>query len=379
MAMGAALDSFNPDRLRLARTFRGASQSELAAALDIAKSFLSDIERGAKRPSEVVLKVLAQHLGFEESFFRTNSAEPLTETEFHFRKRKTTPVGVRSRALSHGTLFLECVDQIETELRLPPNSLPDLRAHRDEPTDELADRCRIAWGVGLNNPIASLVRTAERAGVITTHFGGYAEKVDAFSRAGRRDIVVMNLAKRSASRSIFDLAHELGHLVLHRGRQTGDPLTEQEADRYAGALLLPRRAFLLEFPRQRHSINWDGLVRMKQRWRVSIAATLHRAYDLELIDAGRYRSAQKYIRWKGWHKGEPAEPPREEPELIRLCLERLRQRHGEDPMKILGRRLRWSPSTVAEVVGVPWHPPRPTAPGGPDDRKVVALPLRPPR
>ena len=56
--------------------------------------------------------------------------------------------------------------------------------------------------------------------------------------------------KEAGIRIRFDAAHELAHLVLHRWieqAELADPKTlkriEAEADRFAGAFLLPRKSF----------------------------------------------------------------------------------------------------------------------------------------
>ena len=118
------------------------------------------------------------------------------------------------------------------------------------------------------------------------------EKIDAFSWAGIRDIVVLNPVKASSSRSRFDLAHECGHLVMHRGMETGTPEREDQANRFAAAFLLPRAGFAREYG-HRPRLSWGHLRDLKKRWGVSLAALVRRAYDLRLIGAREYQRAYK--------------------------------------------------------------------------------------
>jgi Zn-dependent peptidase ImmA (M78 family) len=72
--------------------------------------------------------------------------------------------------------------------------------------------------------------------------------VDAFSfwRANRPFIFV-NTAK-SAERVPFDLAHELGHVLLHRGwGRPRPPGYEHDADVFAANLLMPADAVYAHF------------------------------------------------------------------------------------------------------------------------------------
>ena len=46
------------------------------------------------------------------------------------------------------------------------------------------------------------------------------------------------------------------------------------------------------------------MLELKKRWKVSFAAMIHRAYDLNLIDAIKYRNAYIYLRKSGQSKVE---------------------------------------------------------------------------
>jgi len=203
-----------------------------------------------------------------------------------------------------------------------------------------------------------MTRVLENAGAVVTRFSGRAPKVDAFSRHGeRRAYVVLNSDKQSSCRSVWDMGHECGHLVLHRGARPDVDQREREAHYFAGALLLPRRAFMREY--RRGSIDWPLLFDLKQRWRASVAAILHRAFDLELIDAERYRRANLLLRKRGWHRGEPYEPDPEEPETIRLALNILEQRKDKPPKEI-ARLLHWRTEVLEAVTGFVFDEPNET-------------------
>ncbi|MCH6544747.1 MAG: ImmA/IrrE family metallo-endopeptidase, partial [Deltaproteobacteria bacterium] len=86
--------------------------------------------------------------------------------------------------------------------------------------------------------------------------------VDAFSFwHGARPCIFLNPSKRSASRSRFDIAHELGHLVLHADAAPGSPIHEKEANAFASAFLLPRETFGSECPTQ---LSWSDFWKLKE-------------------------------------------------------------------------------------------------------------------
>src|SRR5262249_355624 len=149
---------------------------------------------------------------------------------------------------------------------------------------------------------------------------GISQRVDAFSRAGQRSIIVLN--DKTSSRSRWDIAHELGHLVMHAGQGAEIADGETQADAFAAAFLMPAAGFASEFPSARR-INWEALSRLKARWRVSLAAMIRRAVDLRIIDAMSYRYAYKVMSMRGWLKLEPYEFQAEEPELIGVALNEL--------------------------------------------------------
>jgi Zn-dependent peptidase ImmA (M78 family) len=171
-----------------------------------------------------------------------------------------------------------------------------------------------------------MTRAVENAGVLVTRCST-SDKVDAFSRsASGRKVIIVNESK-GATRTRWDIAHELGHLVLHGGMVTGDEETERQANRFASAFLMPPASFAREFPRMAR-IEWEALFRLKDRWGTSLAAIIRTAKDLSLLSAVHYTSAYKYISWNGWTKNEPREPPLEQPESVREALEILENDGG---------------------------------------------------
>jgi hypothetical protein len=77
-------------------------------------------------------------------------------------------------------------------------------------------------------------------------------------------------------------------------------MTEREAKRFAGALLLPPADFdtaMTTLPQLRDSIA------LKSSWGVSIAALVYRAYELNYIDDRRRRALR--IQISKWRQDEP--------------------------------------------------------------------------
>ncbi len=293
--MREAPKRFTGARLRLARQRRGRSQVELGALVNVSHAFIGYLEAGHKSPSPLLLEALGQALEVENEFFTLPAPEEFRDEECHFRRRQSTPVGARTQVLAHATLFSEFVEYLEGFLELPPQQIPTIRVSVVDQIEQAAERCRQQYGLGRDVPVTNMARVLERAGVPITRFEGLSDKVDAFSRFGRRSLVVLN--DKTASRSRWDMAHELGHLVMHAGIAGEAANIEQQAHRFAAAFLLPRSAFLREFPVARHW-SWEPLLRFKARWRVSVGAIIRRAFDLG--PSGTVRPTRVSVREGGF-------------------------------------------------------------------------------
>jgi Zn-dependent peptidase ImmA (M78 family)/transcriptional regulator with XRE-family HTH domain len=346
------LEDFAGERLRIARTFQGRTQAHLAAQLDVTQQFVAQLERGRKQPNAMLVGALGDVLGFEPEFFYGAPLTEFTDAECNFRRRRTTPISVRARALAFGTLFGQLLQYLRSQLQLPKQDVPHIRVSALEEIERAAEHCRMHWGLGLDLPIKNVVRVMERAGVPVTKCPGIGAKVDAFSRAGEPSVLV--LTEKPASRCRYDVAHECGHLVLHHGEPTGTADVEAEANRFAAALLLPRAGFAREFPQARHR-GWEGLFRVKQRWRVSLAAIIRRAAELSLIGGAEYLRLYKELSARGWLKHEPHEFEHELPEILPRALDLLRESFGLE-RKEVAHVLGWRSATFAAITGLEQSP-----------------------
>lgn len=337
-------------KLRLARSFNGISQADLAGRLGVTGAYISQVESGTKNPSEIMLGAICETLGFEMEYFYVPLVNEFRDEECHFRKRVTTPASLRNRMLAHGTLFASVVSYLDDALELPAPSVPEIKVSSVEEIERAAEKCRDQWDLGQDVPIVNMIRVLENAGVVITTFFAESEKIDAFSRNGQRPIIVLTTDKDSSSRTVFDTAHECGHLVMHNGMETGSPELESEADRFASAFLLPRKGFVREFPRS-FRMDWAALLAMKRRWHTSVAAIVRRAFDLRMINAEQYQRAYKYIYSRGWNRNEPDEPERAHPELLEEAFSALEDSTGETPRDV-AKALGMHPRTFERVTGI---------------------------
>lgn len=314
MRMG---DTFAGEQLRLARLAHGFTLEELAGRVAATRQFLHQLETGAKAAPQGTVELLASELGVTEAFFYNRSQSPVHPEQCHFRKQATTPVSITSQVLARGTLFDTMVSRLDSALRLPVVDFPQRAVSSMEDIEDAAEACRLHWKLGLTGPITNMMRVVENAGAVVGYFGGVSERVDALSMDRPRPLIIRSEAKPAACRLRFDLAHECGHLVMHRGVHTGCRETEGQAHRFASAFLLPRTAFAQEFPRSRY-LNWPAIYAIKLRWKVSVRAIIRRAFDLRLITAAQYKTGNIHLNKTGQSKVETHDDQivTEQPELL---------------------------------------------------------------
>ena len=275
---------FAGSSLRLARTFSGLTLEELAEQVGKSKQFIHKLETNIDKPTELLTDQLANCLDVYPEFFYEIKIDPIAEDQFHFRKLRTTKVAVKQKALAKGEIFKRIVDFCDERLDLPKYGFIERSVSSLEDIEAAAEELRQHFGLG-SGPIQNITRVAENAGTFVTTFRDISSEVDALSISAARPIIVRNESDRYCCRLRFDIAHEIGHFVMHSGIQTGDRVTESEANRFGGAFLLPRSIFAKEFPVSSSGrISWKSLSEIKLRWRASKSAMLMRARQLELID-----------------------------------------------------------------------------------------------
>jgi Zn-dependent peptidase ImmA (M78 family)/transcriptional regulator with XRE-family HTH domain len=347
---------FNGAQLRTARHFWGMTLQEIADAISTTRQFISQLETGKAQPgrSDAIVQALANVVEVHPDFLFRSEREQVHEEQAHFRKPAATKASTRQMVLARGSIFGQVVDFIAKRVRLPEVNIPEhLDCTSAEQIERAAELTRVHWGLGLG-PISHMVRVVERAGIVVAFFNEASAQVDALSIASKRPIIVRNDAKKSHFRQRFDIAHELGHLVLNEGQVTGDRKTETEANRFASAFLLPRSTFAKAFPREGTRLDWAGIRQLKLAFGASKAAILYRARSLDLIEENQYRSAIITLKNRGEaiEEAEDGLIANEISELTPKSLYVLRNAHGTS-FADLAKALLISPDFLKQIVTRP--------------------------
>ena len=193
-------------------------------------------------------------------------------------------------------------------VELPPVTLPEVRfdfeRDNDEKIEQIADELREFWNVGFG-PLTDLGPILEYNGIILIEENVGCDDMDAVSRwQGGRPFILYAAEEQSNPRKLFNLAHELGHVVLHTSIEVNSKILdrmEHQANRFAGALLMPRKTFAREVA----NTSIDYLISMKGRWRVAVAAMVYRCKELKILNADQVKYIWKQMNARNIRKKEP--------------------------------------------------------------------------
>lgn len=335
MTIGVA--NFSGGRLREARLARGLYMKSLGDLIGVTGTAISNYENGEDKPQPERVRQLAEQLKFPIEFFSSKPWNGSIEPVF-WRSRAAETKHAREMTEQRMKWLCETFAFLAAEvdfpsLKLPTLDLPDdFRLLTPERIESATNMLRRSWGLR-NLPIPDMILALENIGIPVTTLEISSDKQDGFcfrcSNLGRA-FVGINTYNVSSCRARLDAAHELGHIILHSKvtpEQERDPalrkILEQQAFRFAGALLFPREAFLSEVG----ALSLDYFCSLKKRWGISIAAMVSRALDLGLIDnEGRGAMFQTMARrrWRGPLR-EPFDDltvmPLERPRMLRRGVE----------------------------------------------------------
>ncbi len=328
------LKSFNGKRLKTARTLKGMSISELAEALEVQRQTISAYESGKICIRDFLkVKKMSQLLNFPIDFFLESNTELVKAApSTYFRSLLTTNKKYRYEQEIKIHFVSTIYAYLSEYITFPQVNLPDV--HDNDDIEDIAARLRECWDLGCG-PIDNLIFHAEQNGIILTSFATTTSDIDAFSQKinindEERYIVALSKNKNTAARLHFDVAHELGHIMLHDWEDDIENLSpsefrerEQQANDFASAFLLPKETFIKEIGVFADKLNY--YIELKKKWKVSVAAMIRRAKNLGLISYDKYQALMRQMQKLGIRKSEPLDDVlvTAQPSLLKTAVEML--------------------------------------------------------
>lgn len=339
--------SVNPEMLMLARDAAGKTQSELAKELGVQQATVSKMEAGLLGVTNEMVEMLAARLNVtKELFYQSDRIYGFNSTVFFHRKRATLPERILRRLHAFLNVTRMRIGRLIRGVEAQPEiHFPqlDLGEYQDDP-EEIARLVRGIWMVP-EGPIRNITECIEAAGgiVIRVPFG--SAKIDAISEwvPGYPPIFLVNAdSSISGERLRLTIAHELGHMVMHR---LPNPEMEEQANKFAAELLMPRRSIKGSLYR----LTFAKLLLLKGVWKVSMAALIRRARDLGTITEAQYKYWFINLGRKGYKLVEPDEIPPERAVRLLALVAYFRQ-HLNYGVEELRRLLFYSTSSDGEFV-----------------------------
>ncbi|WP_201786460.1 helix-turn-helix domain-containing protein [Neomoorella mulderi] len=229
---------------------------ELANRVGVSPQAISKYEGGLDIPSSGVLLRLAEALGVKvEYFFRTrrvNLSVPAYRKNSALRRKQEQTVLAQIQGWLERYLEIEALFPPGDAVRgfvLPEGVNPRITVL--EEAERVAEELRAAWQLGLAS-IENLTELLEDKGIKV----GLVDGVDGFDACtfmmeDNTPVIVMRRSL-AGDRQRFNLAHELGHIIL---RPEKGASAEKAAHRFAGAFLVPALAARRELGEQRQALS----------------------------------------------------------------------------------------------------------------------------
>lgn len=361
-----------PEKIKEAREGRGLRLEAFAEQLDVSKQAVAQYETGQISPSGEVMGKIVAVTGQPPAFFVTSRSRSGSPATPFWRSLKRMEQHHRKRITRRLEWARDIADYVEQFIHLPEIRLPPIEFdHIDGPSDEIeaaAEIMRDHWGLG-RGPIRDLAAVMETNGIILLREPVQCADMDAVSCwQGGRPFVLFAAEVSSGPRTAFNLAHELGHIVLHAGveinSQNLNPI-EKQANRFASALLLPQESFSQEI----FGTSIDHFKFLKQRWGVSISAMIYRCKDLGIFTTNQHQYLMKQMNSRGIRVREPYDEHFQvrDPEILAESIRMIVENEVQTKAQI-ELALNLNMSDVESICGVP---------SGYLDNRVVQFDLRP--
>ncbi|EEI83473.1 helix-turn-helix domain-containing protein [Anaerococcus tetradius] len=313
---------FNGEKLKTARTYRSMTLAELGKLIDLSKQTLSLYENNKGNPDFETIIKLSKVLKFPTNYFTQESNNNIKSGSTYFRALSTTTKKSRASEITRVEFIGSLYEALYNYIDFPELNLPTIYHDNEDLTDDYIEKIalelRNCWNLGLE-PIKNLQHVLESNGLIVVGVNVPDRKIDAYSQIINIDdyetyIIVLATGKKGKARINFDMAHELGHILLHPWTEDIETLSneefkerERQANKFASSFLLPRDTFLADCRKYPTELEYYRM--LKNKWETSIQAMLFRANELDVITNNQFQYLMRQVSSRGWRKKEPGDYP----------------------------------------------------------------------
>lgn len=304
----------NPRQLTFVREYRGYSQTELSSNIKgLSQSNLSKFEKGVGQLSDEVKQRIIDFLGFPKAFYEQSISNNVDNA--HYRKKLGLGKKEKEYIERSNKLIGYIIDQMSGSIDFPMFSLRAIDLEEDYTPEYVAQFTRRLIGI-TQGAIKDICSILEKYGIIIVEQYDYGDEFDgvSFITDGGIPVIIIN-GNRSNDRKRLDIAHELGHILMHLFPNIAIPNfrdKEKEAFKFAAEFLMPEK----EIKDSLSKLKLSYLMPLKQYWLTSMASIVHRAKDLGCIDKEWYQYLNVELSRRGYKKSEPGIVYMDRPQLF---------------------------------------------------------------
>ena len=294
------------DNLRRLRNIKRMNQAELAKKAGLSRPSYVDIENGNADPRSSTLINIANSLGVQlADFFKPLPS--LKHVRFRIAKNMSRrDENNREQLLQEIAEWLKDYNEIENILGKKQEY--GFAGYNKKDPIEAAKYARNLLGIGQKEAIRDICGLVEKAGIKIYLSGSGIKQYFGLSigiEDGGPAVCVRVGNDISVERQIFTLAHEVGHLLLHRGSYDKNEVKEnakedREADIFASHFLMPQEGFLNEWNDNNGSFLVNRILHVKRIFKVSYMTVLMRLRENKFAEDTIFqRFAVEYKRLYG--------------------------------------------------------------------------------
>ncbi|UJL46331.1 XRE family transcriptional regulator [Virgibacillus sp. NKC19-16] len=329
------------------RIMLGFSRKQLSEMLDVTEQAVWQYENNYTSPKmeivnelKSIFQVKAKYFYKKDVLHRYVKADNIPVMNIAYRS-KVMNVTSKTQAEAKHIAFLDSfINYLTAKVAYPTQKIIRLRNEvinylNSSNEDRETQIKHVAWLARQqlqfsNDTNDELMFLVEKSGVFIFE-KAIGDEIDAYSlwTKQERPFIILGNLKQSAVRRNFDIAHELGHLLLHYlveftslDRKEHKAI-ENEANQFASAFLLPEDSFLTDMQTVARVTNPDAYMDLKRKWKASLQVLGYRAAHLSILDAKSHRNFYAALHRKGYLKREPLDEtiPIQKPQKVKSIID----------------------------------------------------------
>lgn len=320
---------FIGDNLANLRIMHGYSRKQLSEMLGVTEQTIWQYENGYTSPKMQIVNELKRIFDVKSKYFyepdmllKSSDSANINVMNIAYRSKILNTISKTQSEAKHIEYLDAFIDYVTAKISMPLLKIIRLREEIIDYMKHSSEE-RIAQIVTVaslarerldlaHNHNDDLLFAIEKSGVFVFE-KAIGEEIDAYSLWTRDDrpYIILGNLKYSAARRNFDIAHELGHLLLHYRLEFSSldrkehKAIENEANTFACAFLLPENEFKQDMRNVVRVTNPDSYLDLKQKWKTSLQVLGYRAAQLELMQSKEHRNFYAALHRKSYLKLEP--------------------------------------------------------------------------